>query len=225
MNSQASEYLSFFLKAASVSKTFHQSEGFSLGVFRNIHEERVSNLQWGQIKRQWAARNKSEDSKSPGSGSGDHRPHPWFSLYLRYRCSWLATGTCHWWGNLTPPWWAVGLSSACDERAWDDSRSWAAGERWWWGREPEEGSHLQEQNRDINRKLVQQIMTLKEQEVCMNANHNVHVVSYLTLGLDVLPLLETVWRWGRHCLLGSGRLLGQLQEKYKYSLALETFSS
>lgn len=59
-----------------------------------------------------------------------------------------ATGTCRWWGNLTPPCWGGGLSLACDGRAWGGSLSWTAAERWWGGPEPEEGWHLRDQARD-----------------------------------------------------------------------------
>lgn len=81
---------------------------------------------------------------------------------------WLATGTCRWWGNLTPLWWGVGLSSACDEQVWDDSRSWAAAERWWSGREPEEGLHLQEETDVENKKedKYSRAWHIKKERVC-----------------------------------------------------------
>lgn len=94
--------------------------------------------------------------KSPGSKLWWSQPPspPRTILSCRIHAMWrslplgrVATGTCRWWGNRTPPWSGVGLSSACGERTWDDSWSWAAAERWWWGRAPEEGSRLEEEER------------------------------------------------------------------------------
>lgn len=116
----------------------------------------VRGIQCGHVqKRSWQQRvgmfptwRNTENSKSPGQALVTT---PMFLFLTSCVCclppGWLATGTCRWWGNLTPLWWGVGLSSACDERVWDDSWSWAAAERWWSGRGPEEGLHLQEENR------------------------------------------------------------------------------
>lgn len=146
---------------------------------------------------------KSENSKRPGSGFPRFSFSDPETLVFAAR-SWLATGTCHWWGNLTPLWWGVGFSSACDERVWDDSRSWAAAERWWWGPEPAGGLHLQRETAEHD---IKKHKRAHKSWGMMQYNwYSTKLFNYLTLVLDVLPLLQMVWRWGCHSVVGSGRL-------------------
>lgn len=114
-----------------------------------------------------------------------------------------ATGTCRWWGNLTPPCWGGGLSLACDGRAWGGSLSWAAAERWWGDPEPEEGWHLRDQARDT--------WTIGQRQTNKQTGRP-GAGSDLSQVLDVLPLLGMVWRWGHCRQRDSERLERKIQE-------------
>lgn len=62
------------------------------------------------------------------------------------------------------------------------------------------------QRKDCTYRRKTEVQSSRIKEQYNDINQTFQIGSYLTLVLDAPPLQEMVWRWGRHSLVGSGRL-------------------